>query len=92
MNYNKQDPNYQGTIGYPVWLHKQQLQRHQNGELTIVSLISLSRQRKKLELYQMTGNAERRKLIRIDLILLGIIVTIYPKVSLDEMTMFIYNE
>ena len=86
------DPSRGGSRGYTVDDRLYQLTRVANGEDVRASARSIGRWQQRVLPFQMTGNKQRSTVVGIDQVLLAIAITIWPDLTLEEISVFIFTE
>lgn len=93
---NKSDPSHGGSSGYPLWYRTQVMHHvyHFGYDDAVqhfgISLSTLYRWNNDLFPKQQRGNAERKKLVGRDQMLLSIAIFQRPTATVDEVSLFIY--
>jgi hypothetical protein len=78
--------------GYPVWYHREQLQKWNEGGLTDVLRASLYRWADHPHPCQQTGGPAHTTIVGVDMIHLVTFLVAHPDATQDEMAAFVYNK
>jgi hypothetical protein len=84
------DPARGGSHGYPVPDRHYQMARAAAGLDVKASASSIWRSTRRDLPFQMTGNKQRESIVGMDQFLMATAITIWPDLTLDEITIFIY--